>query len=310
MKIPYKSTTTFISEANRVPQTSSLDSNRWIPFLVDEPRESCSYVLPWSTSTSQESNWTTRAQLDEWFDALHPSKYQGDDDASSSLAWADAYYKGTKLLRKTAWCTFQDGCECDYGYSDTWQTRVTASSPFHRTVEELTQVVRTVTGCPSINSCNLNYYPRGGGVGFHADDEFLFDSLQRPTCIISLSLCRNGGARKFLVKEKDCSEDQAQDQYYPSTHERILRHGDLMTMEGMFQKHYYHSVWPGDSKEYMDDPYTQGERINLTWRTIVQHLDGSPECRDKVCPLATTSKSRCTESATGRRGRESTRAGI
>jgi alkylated DNA repair dioxygenase AlkB len=24
------------------------------------------------------------------------------------------------------------------------------------------------------NSCNLNYYPPGGGVGFHADDEPLF----------------------------------------------------------------------------------------------------------------------------------------
>jgi hypothetical protein len=26
--------------------------------------------------------------------------------------------------------------------------------------------------------------------------------------------------------------------------EVLLRHGDLMTMEGHFQKHYLHSVWP------------------------------------------------------------------
>lgn len=163
---------------------------------------------------------------------------------------------------------------------------------FSRIVNEITEVIRHVTGCHTINSCNLNYYPQGGGVGFHADDEFLFDGLQRPTCIISLSLCWGGGARKFLVKQKQCSEEQAQDFDSPGmvVHEYVLKHGDIMTMEGMFQKHYFHAVWPGDSQDHTDDPYTQGERINLTWRTIVQHLDGSAECRGKVCPLSQSSK--------------------
>ena len=31
----------------------------------------------------------------------------------------------------------------------------------------------------------------------------------------------------------------------------------------------------------------QGERINLTWRTIVKHLDGSDECRGMVCDSLT-----------------------
>ena len=133
-------------------------------------------------------------------------------------------------------------------------------------------------------------------MGWHADDEFLFDGTRRPTTIVSLSLCRgngssNDGARKFLVKlQNNVSEEEAQNQYDSgsdnSIQEQILGHGDLLTMEGMFQKHYFHSVWPGDSKDYCDDPLTQGERINLTWRTIVQHLDGSDECRGKICPVS------------------------
>lgn len=272
--------------ASSILQTTSVDKLRWIPFLVDVERQSFSHILPWD-ETSDDRNWARSQQLHDWFDALHPSNY---DSSSSELAWTDAYYQGNKLLRKTAWCTLQDGCACDYGYSDTWQSRVT-SPKLQRTVEELTKVIQQVTGCHSLNSCNLNYYPTGGGVGFHADDEFLFDGRQRPTCIISLSLCRNGGARRFLVKKQHCSEDQAQDQYpLGEIQEITLRHGDIMTMEGMFQKHYFHSVWPGDSQEYKDDLMTQGERINLTWRTIVKHLDGSLECRGKICPLSQSVK--------------------
>jgi alkylated DNA repair dioxygenase AlkB len=268
-----------------VPQTSPLDVERWIPFLIDLPRQSFSHVLRWDDDHDSQNQWTTREQLDSWFDALHPSNYKDD----AELAWTDSYYKGNQLLRKTAWCTLQEGCECDYGYSDTWQRRTT-STKLQQTVRELTQVIQTITGCTTLNSCNLNFYPQGGGVGFHADDEFLFDGLERPTCIISLSLCRQGGARKFLVKEKQCHEYDAQDEYPEGmVHETILHHGDVMTMEGMFQKYYFHSVWPGDSKDYMDDPLTRGERINLTWRTIVKHLDGSSECRGKVCPLSTQS---------------------
>lgn len=140
--------------------------------------------------------------------------------------------------------------------------------------------------------------------GFHADDEFLFDGLRNPTRIISLSLCRGNstaqdqgamgsgceqGARKFLVKLKgNETEETTSNEMASSNYEQILQHGDLMTMEGMFQKHYFHSVWPGDSRDHMDDPFTQGERINLTWRTITKHLDGSDECKGKVCQLSKT----------------------
>ena len=60
-------------------------------------------------------------------------------------------------------------------------------------------------------------------------------------------------------------------------------------MEEVFQKYYLDSVWPGDSKKRAADnddaDLCQGERINLIWRTIVCHLDGSNDCRGLVCPL-------------------------
>ena len=186
-------------------------------------------------------------------------------------------------------------------YSDTWQP-IAQSEKMKKVIAEITEAVnRAVSGGgnaeriipPEFNCCNLNYYPRGGGVGFHADDEFLFDGLCRPVRIVSLSLTspfaddRGYGARKFQVRKKQADEDgnTAHERYNHDVTEVMLKHGDIMTMEGYFQKHYLHSVWPGDNKEFMDHPHTQGGRINLTWRTIVQHLDGSAECMGKTCPL-------------------------
>jgi hypothetical protein len=71
-----------------------------------------------------------------------------------------------------------------------------------------------------------------------------------------------------------------------AAHEAELQHGDLMTMEGLHQLFYVHSVFPGDSMGHGDHPQCQGERINLTFRTITKHLDGSSECRGLACPLS------------------------
>lgn len=127
-------------------------------------------------------------------------------------AWSTASYQGEILLRKTAWTTLRSSCTCEYGYSDTWQQRVTSV--------RMQQVLETITACvekacglegaaegDGLNSVNLNYYPRGGGVGFHADDEFLFDGLERDAAIVSLSLCSGAGAcaageRRFEVRLK------------------------------------------------------------------------------------------------------------
>ena len=269
----------------------------WLPFIRDESRQSYSYVLPFDVH--QTKHWTTYNQLDAWFDALHPSRHGTTTHPSvDGKAWTPVTYRGQTLLRQTAWVTLDDNCTCEYGYSDMWQSRST-SMDFRRIIEEMTQIIQEATGVTTpFNACNLNYYPPGAGVGFHADDEFLFDGLHRETCIVSLSLCRGSddgllaGARKFLVKPKHMtphkhSNDHDHTEYRPD--ELVLKHGDLVTMEGMFQKHYLHCIWPGDSLQSLHehDPFCRGERINLTWRTIVQHLDGSEDpCRGKTCQLS------------------------
>ena len=74
----------------------------------------------------------------------------------------------------------------------------------------LTAQVTAALGLPpeaGPNSANLNYYPQGGGVGFHADDEPLFAGTERDTRIVSLSLGaphtapgQRDGLRNFQVK--------------------------------------------------------------------------------------------------------------
>merc|ERR1711879_332621 len=48
-----------------------------------------------------------------------------------------------------------------------------------------------------------------------------------------------------------------------------LNHGDICTMEGLFQKHYVHQIKRGESKE-------QAQRLNATFRWIVQHTASCP----------------------------------
>ena len=283
-----------------VSESSPLDG--WLPFVKDEARDSYSYVLPFDVH--QTTHWTTYPQLDAWFDALHPSQHCGSTHSTvNHQAWTPVVYHGRTLLRQTAWVTSDPDCTCEYGYSDTWQPRA-MSTEFQRILADMTDHVQRATG-RRFNACNLNYYPAGAGVGYHADDEYLFDGLQRDTCIVSLSLCRGlddgllAGARKFLVRPKHLPEEEkhANDNQHTKYHpdELVLKHGDLVTMEGMFQKHYLHCIWPGDSpRDHANDPFCTGERINLTWRTIVQHLDGSEACRGKTCPLSRGNKTTTT----------------
>jgi alkylated DNA repair dioxygenase AlkB len=300
------------------PHLQSLD---WNTFVHDDDTQSYSFHL-----SQAKSPWTSQAQLDGWFQALHPSNTSSSTTSSTTSsmlsektnnnnAWTEASYRGETLLRQTAWVVFDEGCKCEYGYADTWQP-ISTCPKLRRVLQEITNAVlpaatatRTTTATTTttvVNCCNLNYYPQGGGVGFHADDEFLFDGLVQPTAILSLSLCGpSGGSRKFQIQPK---AGRLEDELYTIQKNDdknatggaggagsaiiqsvLLEHGDLMTMEGMFQKYYFHSVWPGDSKDHVDHPLAQGGRINLTWRTIVKHLDGSDEeCRGKTCPLHRT----------------------
>ncbi|CAJ1328700.1 unnamed protein product [Effrenium voratum] len=99
-------------------------------------------------------------------------------------------------------------------------------------------------------------------VGWHADDEQLFQGKSRDCRIISLSL---GATRSFELRRNwsDASEDH--------TVRLELGDGDLCTMEGMLQKHLQHRV----PREHQ----VSGPRINLTWRWIVKHAPGCPLSR-------------------------------
>jgi alkylated DNA repair dioxygenase AlkB len=291
----------------RTPQTSSISPERWQPFVIDDDLGCYSYYLPHS---STNDSVISSSRLDEWFAALHPNNFS---DEPTGFAWTDASYKNRKLSRKTAWCanlntdddSGDERCICEYGYSDTWQPLI-RSSKMLTVLRDITSVITTIVGGSGaeghdgFNSCNLNYYPKGGGVGYHADDEFLFDGLNRSIRIVSLSLCARNqdvgghdGERLFQVKRKrrnveTTGNGEVQCEEENTISEITLKHGDIITMEGMFQKFYLHSVWPGDDIEnvHTEDDRCQGERINLTWRTIVRHLDGSDECRGLICPMS------------------------
>mmetsp|Transcript_100485 Transcript_100485/g.324022 ORF Transcript_100485/g.324022 Transcript_100485/m.324022 type:complete len:120 (-) Transcript_100485:323-682(-) len=104
------------------------------------------------------------------------------------------------------------------------------------------------------NCCNLNLYEDGGmSVGWHADDEQLFLGRMKDCPIISLSL---GQTRTFELRPNEPEEAE------PPSCRIELRSGDLVTMEGLMQKHYQHRV-PREK--------ATGPRINLTWRWIRKH---------------------------------------
>ncbi|CAE7747604.1 Alkbh3, partial [Symbiodinium sp. CCMP2456] len=106
------------------------------------------------------------------------------------------------------------------------------------------------------DSCNLNLYEDGDhSVGWHADDEFLFQGKFTDCLIISLSL---GGTRWFELKSNGEPFEM---------HRVLLRSGDLCTMEGLMQKHYQHRV-PKERNSCE-------ARVNLTWRWIASH---EPRC--------------------------------
>jgi len=229
-------------------------------------RNSFSYVL------RREAGFFSDGELSDWFAALHPGAV-----GVGNGAWTAATFQGQELLRKTAWYVWPP-CQCAYDYADTHQEIISDPS-MCAAIEKVTARVVEVCGVQRHppNSVNMNFYPPGGGVGFHSDDEPLFDGLARETTIISLSLAAGGegcaGSRWFEVRLKKPSKSEVR--------AMELQHGDLITMEGFFQRHYLHSAWPGDRLDLLEAPGRSafGERINLTWRWIVQH--------GRDCPAAT-----------------------
>merc|ERR1719277_595418 len=82
--------------------------------------------------------------------------------------------------------------------------------------------------------CNMNLYEDGGaGVGWHADDESLFQGKFQDILIVSLSF---GVTRGFELRCNCPDEGDPRGGLF----RLLLSSGDIMTMEGMTQKHMQH----------------------------------------------------------------------
>jgi len=183
-------------------------------------------------------NWTYvfRDELRRSFAGYLPCPFH-DDFCEAAFAtvkacanWSQPSGPNGPLPRKTAWMVARD-CTCSYRYGGV----EVAPQMFP---DWMMQLMHTIMPCCALtrpeeypNSCNLNFYEDGGmSVGWHSDDEELFQGRFRDCRIISLSL---GTKRSFELRLN-----------WPEEGERpLLRlplgNGDLCTMEGMVQKHLH-----------------------------------------------------------------------
>mmetsp|Transcript_35309 Transcript_35309/g.104903 ORF Transcript_35309/g.104903 Transcript_35309/m.104903 type:complete len:377 (-) Transcript_35309:13-1143(-) len=165
---------------------------------------------------------------------------------------------GEPIPRRTAWMV-APGCTCTYRYGGV----DVAPQDFPDWMVEIMEVYMPLCGLTKReewpNSCNLNLYEDGAmSVGWHADDEKLFQGRWRDIRIISVSL---GETRTFELRTI-AAEDGERAKY-----KMRLGDGDICTMEGLTQKHYSHRVPKEDAN---------GPRINLTWRWVRKHMEACP----------------------------------
>ncbi|CAJ1378432.1 unnamed protein product [Effrenium voratum] len=215
-----------------------------------------------------------------WAGLLEPqSAKRFFQDLQTGAPWDQLKGKKGQVMRSTCWYV-RGGCSCDYTYGDA-RVSVTQkpSCSFRRTMEELTALVFS-TLTPKLgpehwpNSANLNYYADGTqSVGWHSDDESLFGGKGQDCSIVSLSL---GGRREFWMALKDSSMEPIQE----SVVEVDLRDGDIISMEGLMQKHTVHFLTrePPQRAEFWPP------RINITWRWVLNHRRGCA-LRCEAAPL-------------------------
>ena len=91
-------------------------------------------------------------------------------------------------------------------------------------------------------------------MGYHSDGEELFQATKQKACIVSISV---GATRRFAIRSKQQGTEKI-------VH---LSHGDILTMEDWFQRHFEHSLVP--------ETRPVDQRFNLTLREIVRH---APSC--------------------------------
>lgn len=161
-----------------------------------------------------------------------------------TIAWRHdelaLFGKKITTKRKVAWYGDQP-----FGYTYSGATKT--ALPWTPGLQELKTIVERCTG-DTYNACLLNLYHDGTeGMAWHSDDE---PDLKPLGAIASLSL---GAERKFVFKHKETKEKTAV----------VLEHGSVLLMKGHTQTGWWHSLPPARR--------VQHARINLTFRTIVNH---------------------------------------
>lgn len=198
---------------------------KWQYLLQDEQRRCWAGVLP---------NAFPPEQCEEW---LQIATEEGN------------WQRLPGVPRKVAWYVDAEFADTPYRYSGLEYT----ATVFPPWMEEIRREVCTLCGIPPErypNSCNVNIYPDNTGeVGWHSDDEVMFRGIAGDTRIISFSL---GASRDFCWRLQGTADTIGC---------APLGNGDIMTMEGLFQKHYKHAVPASD--------VPCGPRINFTFRWVV-----------------------------------------
>ena len=159
--------------------------------------------------------------------------------------------------RRAGWFTDEAHLHCPYRYFGL----EFPAQLFPDWVEEIRAHIGKTCGLANEdlpNCVNINIYADASEeVGWHSDDEVFFQGVSGDTLILSFSL---GASREFCWRLQGETEKAGA---------VSLGHGDLMTMEGLFQRHYKHSA-PSSLEPC-------GPRCNLTFRWIVvdQHAADS-----------------------------------
>lgn len=250
---------------NLPPGVPETQPERYSETLWEEPRqisglrtigECCPPGVRWSYDLWDESRRSYAGYLQcpfqqDYCNSLFDCIRDGTD-------WKQPEGRLGPIPRKTAWMVSR-GCSCTYRYGSIevdpqefppWMTKLMEQAMHYCGITDQRRWP---------NSCNLNLYEDGAmSVGWHSDDERLFQGKFRDVQILSLSL---GARRKFELRTNWPEEGER------SLYTFQLGNGDMATMEGMTQKHYMHRVPKEDG--------VRGPRINLTWRWIVKH---TPQC--------------------------------
>ena len=186
----------------------------------------------------------------------------------SSVDWVP---RGTY---RTAWAV-EPRCLCSYAYG-----RRVAVGPHTgcRSWELLRDLWRAIAphmapwcAIGDVPTCaNLNYYGGSGScVRWHSDDEVLFGGRGESKLIVSVSV---GFSALFRWKPRSCPDCEADSTW--------LHHGDLLVMDGRCQDEYLHST----------DPRLDGERVNITFRWLKNHVPKCPLGTGVMCCLPTCVK--------------------